>query len=67
LKQTPDTIRKLLTSSFVKNCIQQAWFSKVENESKTEMAAIRYPVQERIERLVKQSGKSIWSGKIQQL
>jgi len=29
----------LSTSSFVKNCIQQAGFSKVKNESKTEMAA----------------------------
>jgi hypothetical protein len=29
----------LSTSSFVKNCIQQAGFSEVKNESKTEMAA----------------------------
>ena len=43
MKETPDTIRILLTSSFVKNCIQQALFSKVENESKTEMAAKSYP------------------------
>jgi hypothetical protein len=38
----PDAIRKLSTSSFVKSCIQQAGFSEVKNETKTEMAAISY-------------------------
>jgi hypothetical protein len=64
LKLKPHTIRRLLTSGFEKNCIQQALFSEVINYSKTEMAEIRYPLKERMERLVMQSGKSKQSGKI---
>lgn len=51
LKLKPDTIRTLSTLSFVKNRIQSARFSKVKNYSGTEMAARRYPAQERMERL----------------
>jgi hypothetical protein len=66
LKLKPHTIRRLLTSDFEKNYIQQALFSKVINYSKTEMAEIRYSLKERLKRLVKQSGKSKQCGKIQQ-
>ena len=44
LKLKLQTILRLLTSSFAKNCIQLAGFSKVKNGSKTDLAAIPNPM-----------------------
>jgi hypothetical protein len=56
LKLNPDTIGRSLTSVFVRNHIQQAWFSKEKNELITNMNAIPDPVKEQFEKQVKLFG-----------